>query len=460
MGRVRSSIRFFRNAAGERIAYVVDGRGPWLVFPAWWVSHVERDLDHPGFAGLFERLASHFRVVRYDRPGVGLSDVARAPRSLEGEVANLAALVDELGAERVALFGGSCGGPPAIAFAARHPGRTSHLVLFGSYASGPRLGTQALQTAMVALVRAHWGLGSKTLTELFAPEHSAEERELLAELQRAASSAEMAATLLELIYTMDASAALEGVRAPTLVMHRRDDRAIPFDHGRELAARIADATFVPLEGGAHLPWLGDYETGVDATIAFITGGAVPRGESPEQSADNRFLRDGDVWRVAFAGKQALLPHARGLGDIALLLARPGEEVAALHLASGGTALPATAAEPILDERARRDLARHVRALEETIERAEAAGDEAAALRAARERDTVLSQLRAATKLGGRPRALPDPTERARKAVTARIRDSIEKLRGRLPALGHHLDEAIVTGAFCSYRPRTAVRWRT
>ncbi|HEY6175735.1 MAG TPA: alpha/beta hydrolase, partial [Kofleriaceae bacterium] len=449
------------NAAGERIAYVVDGRGPWLVFPAWWVSHVERDLDNPGFAAMFERLASHFRVVRYDRPGVGLSDAARGPRSLDSEVSNLAALVDELGAEQVALFGGSCGSPPAVAFAARHPGRTSHLVLFGSYASGPCLGTPDLQAAMVALVRAHWGLGSKTLLELFAPEHSADEREQMAALQRASSSAEMAATLLELIYSMDASAALDGVRAPTLVMHRKDDRAIPFDHGRELAARIRDATFVPLEGGAHFPWIGDWETLVDATIAFIEGGGVPHREAPPgQAAENRFLRDGDVWRVAFEGKQALLPHARGLGDIALLLARPGEEVASLHLASGGVALPTTAAEPILDERARRDLARHVRALEETIERAESAGNQAAALRAARERDTVLAQLRAATKLGGRPRALPDPTERARKAVTARIRDSIDKLRGRLPALGHHLDEAIVTGAFCSYRPKIAVRWRT
>jgi pimeloyl-ACP methyl ester carboxylesterase len=220
------------------------------------VSHLEHDFDDPGFRGLFSKFAEHLTVVRYDRPGVGLSDRERREHSLDDEVANLEVLIEELGAERVALFGGSCGGPPAIAYAARHPERVSRLVLYGAYTTGPKLAPADLQQAMTGLVRAHWGLGSKALTDLFAPKHTTEERQRIAESQRASASPEMAAALLELIYRMDVSDLVGRIRVPTLVLHRKGDRAIGFENGRQLASLISGATFVPLEGEAHLPWLG------------------------------------------------------------------------------------------------------------------------------------------------------------------------------------------------------------
>ncbi|HEY6882319.1 MAG TPA: alpha/beta fold hydrolase, partial [Polyangiales bacterium] len=154
-------IRFFQRERATRIAYAVHGRGAFLIFPAWWVSHIEHDLADPACRDFFARFAGHFSVVRYDRPGVGLSDRDTPAHSLEEEVANLEALVDELGADRVALFGGSCGGPPAIAYAARHPERVTHLLLYGAYARGSALASIEVQKAMSGLVRAHWGLGSK-----------------------------------------------------------------------------------------------------------------------------------------------------------------------------------------------------------------------------------------------------------------------------------------------------------
>src|SRR5262249_11661084 len=99
-------------------------------------------------------------------------------------------------------------------------------------------------------------------------------------------------------------------------------------------------------------------------------------------------------------------------------------------------------------------------LDETIALAEAAGDEHAAVRAGEERDALMRELRAATGIGGRRRALADPGERARKAVSGRIRESINKLRESLPALARHLDDAIATGTWCAYRPAQPVRWRT
>jgi pimeloyl-ACP methyl ester carboxylesterase len=435
-----------------------------LVFSAWWVSHLEDDLDDPGFRGLFDRFAQHMTVVRYDRPGVGLSDRDRAVHSLGDELANLESLIDALGSERVALFGGSCGGPPAIAYAARHPERISHLILYGAYTSGPKLAPLELQQAMVGLVRAHWGLGSKALTDLFAPQHTTEERQRLAESQRASASPEVAAATLELIYRMDVSSVVEQIRVPTLVLHRKGDRAIGFDHGRHLASLIPGARFTPLEGEAHLPWLGDWQAVADAALAFLLPGDERpdrAAESPARSDDNQFARNGEVWSIVFAGRRCHLKHARGLLDLSLLLARPGAEVSAAQLMEGTDALPSAPppADPLLDERARAEIRNRLRQLESSLADAEESGNGAAAERSRSERDALLHELRAATGLGGRRRTLVDPAERARKAVSGRIRESIEKIREALPELARHLDESITTGRFCTYRPARPTTWR-
>jgi pimeloyl-ACP methyl ester carboxylesterase len=407
---VAPRIRFFQGTRGARIAYATDGQGPLLVFPAWWVSHLEHDFDDVGFSSMFGRFAEHFTVVRYDRPGVGLSDRQRTEHSLEDELENLEALVRELGTERFALFGGSCGGPPAIAYAARHPERITHLVLYGAYACGPKLAPADLQQAIANLVRSHWGLGSKALTDLFAPSHKTEERQRFAESQRASASPDMAAALLELIYRMDVSPVVSHIRVPTLVLHRKGDRAIGFDHGRQLASAIPGATFAPLEGDAHLPWLGDWKAVADAALAFLA---------------------------------------------------PSLEVFAAQLMGGidAAASAPAPADPILDERARAEIRARLQHLDRALAEAEESADDAAAERSRDERDALLRELRVATGLGGRRRGLVDPVERARKAVSGRIRESIEKFRGALPELGRHLDQSITTGSFCAYCPPQCPRWR-
>jgi hypothetical protein len=372
-------------------------------------------------------------------------------------------LIGELGAGEVALLGGSCGGPPAITYAARHPERVRRLVLYGAYVCGPRLAPLELQQAMVALVRAHWGLGSKALTDLFAPGHTTEERQRLATQQREAAAPETAAALLELIYRMDVSDVVGGVRVPTLVIHRQGDRAIGFENGRDLAAQLPGATFVPLAGDAHLPWLGDWAAVAEATLAFLVPGTARTGAAPMAAREeNALVRAGDVWTVAFGGRQAHLKHARGLVDLALLLARPGEEVAAAELMEGVDAAGRAhgPVDPVLDEQARVELRERVQTLDERIAAAEQAGAVQAAERAAEEREALLRELRAATGLGGRRRALADPAERARKAVSGRIRESIDKLRGVLPELARHLDASITTGTFCCYAPEPPTVWRT
>ncbi len=105
------AIRFFRDTSGARIAYATVGEGPLILCPAWWVSHVERDWQHAGFRRFFTRLAEGFRVVRYDRPGTGLSDRDVPPRTQADEVQLLATLADALGDTKFSIFAVSCAGP-------------------------------------------------------------------------------------------------------------------------------------------------------------------------------------------------------------------------------------------------------------------------------------------------------------------------------------------------------------
>jgi len=443
-------IRFVRGPRGHRLATAVDGEGPYLVLPAWWVSHVERDLANPRFKAFFQTLAGSFTVVRYDRAGVGLSDRERTEFTLEDEVGDLEAVVDGLGIERASLFAISCGAPPAIALAMRRPALVERLIFFGGYLHGADIGRPSVQQALVALVRASWGLGSRALCDIFMPGADADEARGFDEDQRHGASAETSARLLELTYAMDVRDLVAGVRAPALVIHRRDDRAIGFELGRQLAASLPGAELVALEGREHLPWAGDS----DAVLRAL--GLGPIG-LPRDDADAELRRDGDVWTVHFGGRTVHAKHARGLADLALLVASPGRRFAATELMSP---TPAGGADPVLDEDARAQYRDRLEEIEEELGVVAAAARPERAERLEAERESILGQLKAATGLGGRRRGLGDGGERARKAVTGRIRESILRLRKLHPELGAHLEAAIETGSTCVYAPATPVRWRT
>ena len=122
---------------------------------------------------------------------------------------------------------------------------------------------------MVSLVRAHWGLGSRLLTDVFLAEADADERDAFARFQRESASGGVAARSLEAVYGMDVADSSSRVKAATLVMHRREDTAVPFDLGRDLASRIPAAVFAPLNGREHFPWRGDSAAVVRATLRFL-----------------------------------------------------------------------------------------------------------------------------------------------------------------------------------------------
>ena len=268
----KSAIRFLPLGA-RRVAYEIRGDGPPLVAPAWWVSHLELDWQSTGFRRFWEDVAAGYTLIRYDRLGVGMSDreLGDSDLTLDFEVATLRTLLDALELERVTLIGGSSGSCTAAAFAAAFPDRVERLVLYGSYADGAALTAPGVASAILAAVRAHWGLGSRLLTDIFLGGADPEEQERFARLQREAATAENAAALLDLVYRLDVRELLPLVRAPTLVVHRRGDRAVPYGCGREVAAAIPGATFAPLPGSAHFPWHGD----VDAVVRACRQALAP-----------------------------------------------------------------------------------------------------------------------------------------------------------------------------------------
>jgi pimeloyl-ACP methyl ester carboxylesterase/DNA-binding CsgD family transcriptional regulator len=246
----------FTSAGGRRIAWASIGSGPTVVIGGWWCSHLELQWADRAFRRFIELLATGRRVVWYDRPGSGLSDRDGQPQSLDQEVDVLHAVVTAVG-EVVHLFGASSGGPIAARYAADLPDRLRSLVLYGTYADGRQIAPEAVRESLVKVVRSHWGLGSRVLADVFLPGAGPAERDRFARFQRESSSATTAAASLELVYALDVREDLHRITTPTRVLHRREDRAIPAELGRQVAALVPGATFILLSGEDHFPWRGD-----------------------------------------------------------------------------------------------------------------------------------------------------------------------------------------------------------
>ncbi len=133
----RQDIRFARTADELRIAYAVSGQGYPLVRAGTWTSSVEHDWRTSIHGPLFRELGAQNRLYRYDPRGYGLSEGGNAEISIDTLVADLEAVVDDAKLDRFALWGSSSSSSPtAIAYAARHPERVSHLVLSAPVARG------------------------------------------------------------------------------------------------------------------------------------------------------------------------------------------------------------------------------------------------------------------------------------------------------------------------------------
>jgi hypothetical protein len=183
------------------------------------------------------------------------------------------------------------------------------------------------------------------------------------------------------------------------------------------------------------------------------GGAGSGPAGPLEADGPRLRRVGDMWQASYRGRIAYLRDAKGLRDLAALLDRPGVDIPALDLATPGEVVvePATADPPVLDRTALAAYRRRLAELDDELAVAHSAADLGRRARASEEREHLLTQLRRATRPDGRSRPLGSAAaERARKAVTARIRDAIRHIAAVLPELGAYLDRTVRTGTTCRY----------
>ena len=187
---------------------------------------------------------------------------------------------------------------------------------------------------------------------------------------------------------------------------------------------------------------------------------APAAGAPAGRAGNLFRADGELWTLAFDGEQVHMPDLKGLHDLARLMASPGQELHCLDLAGAADGVPVQGhAGEHLDDEARAAYKRRIDELREELELAQAANDGVRAERAREELDAIGDALSSAYGLGGRARRAGDPAERARSAVTWRIRSAISRVDAVHPALGRHLRNSIRTGTYCSYTPEQPVNWQ-
>jgi pimeloyl-ACP methyl ester carboxylesterase/DNA-binding CsgD family transcriptional regulator len=283
-------IRYATTADGVSIAFWTLGEGPPLVYMAGgpW-GHVEL-WDIPECRRWYERLAQKRMLVRYDVRGTGWSERDVSDHSLDALVADVEAVVDRLGLDRFAMFGAFDAGPVAIAYAARHPGRVSRLILWCSWARTSDIRSPRIR-AWLGLLDQDWELMTDTCAHLALGWPAGEVGRHAAQRLRESVTPEAARAALEAMGQFDVTSLLPRLEAPTLVLHRSEIPWLPVDIARELASRIPDARITVVEGESTAPYLGDTEAAASAIDEFLGEGgeeqaarwAAGLGAQPERS---------------------------------------------------------------------------------------------------------------------------------------------------------------------------------
>ena len=224
------------------------------------MSHLQYEWESPVWRHWINSFSAGHTLVRYDERGNGLSDWDADDLSLGAMVSDLESVADASGIDVFALLGVSQSCAVSVAYAIRHPERVSHLILYGGYAKGWRRrgDQQEIDTheAMTTLIREGWGKDNpafrQMFTEAFIPGASRQQMAWFNKLQKETASPVNASRLHYAFGDLDVSPLLEQVHVPTLVLHARNDAAVPFAQGKALAAGILGARFIDLNSANHI----------------------------------------------------------------------------------------------------------------------------------------------------------------------------------------------------------------
>ncbi len=259
--KVDHRVSFTTSFDGTRLAFAIAGNGPPLVKVGNYMGHVEYDWDSPVWAHWLEELTRGHTLIYYDERGSGLSDWNADDVSFEAWVHDLEAVVEAAGLQRFPLFAMSQAGAVAVAYAARHPDKVSRLIVHGAYARGwlkRDLTEEQIEEEqlMISLMRVGWGRDNPAFRQVFAmqlfPDATAEHIRALEEQMRLSVSPKNAVRLESEMHHIDVRDLARQITVPTLVLHSREDEAVPFEEGRLLASLIPKAQFVALESKNHI----------------------------------------------------------------------------------------------------------------------------------------------------------------------------------------------------------------
>jgi class 3 adenylate cyclase len=248
----------------DRIAYQVLGEGPDLVLTMGAFGHVDLLWEDPGVALFLRRLASFSRLISFDRRGTGASDPypENVPPPWEAYADEVAAVMDAAGSEQAALMATTAeAGPMALFFAATRPERTRALVLANASAryvadDDYPIGFSPQQAdALISRVEESWGTADRIADGIPSKAGDERFRRWMARVQRSIASPRTVHIFLRALFQVDVRPLLPLIQAPTLVLHRRDFRLLPIEHGRYLADHIPNARLVELPGSdGPLTW--------------------------------------------------------------------------------------------------------------------------------------------------------------------------------------------------------------
>jgi pimeloyl-ACP methyl ester carboxylesterase/DNA-binding CsgD family transcriptional regulator len=286
--RHRQRVRYANASDGTRLAWAESGSGPVLVKAANWLSHLEYEWESPVWRHWIEFLSTHFRLIRYDERGCGMSDWQGSALSLDRWSADLETVIDACRlTEPVTLLGISQGAATCVHYAVQHPDRVARMILYGGYTRGGLLRgspeTRVAYQAMTDLARVAWGSDNasfrQVFTSRFIPGGTPEQLQWFNDLCRKTTSGPVVGELMKARSVVDVTPLLPKVRTPTLVLHARHDEAIPVAEGRMLAGGIPGAEFVELDSRNHILLEEEpaWQRFKDAVVAFA------RPESPAGS---------------------------------------------------------------------------------------------------------------------------------------------------------------------------------
>lgn len=252
-------VRYTQSSDGVHIAYCEIGEGdPLVIMPSTPLTHIQLEWGMRDLSTWYERIvAAGHRLIRYDSRGMGLSDRDVTDFSLESQMSDMDAVTDALHLDRFALYASMDQAMVAIAWAAAHPERVSHLILWCGWASRPRVSDQSQTKALRALLDQDYVIYTETVARVLLGWQSEELARDFAAFYRQCADPEALRLLADEVYKWDVTDCLPRIACPTLVALRRDIPTVPVEIAREMAREIHDAHLVLLEGRSPLVFAED-----------------------------------------------------------------------------------------------------------------------------------------------------------------------------------------------------------